>query len=153
MITTKAPLRPVDDPAAREAAVRAELNAEAAHVMHTSQPTPTQAEMDAIRSGLHHPRPDRQNPRMAPVEEQRARLAHAATPLYDTRQMTAARPADAASIERRERRDAEAEAEREAAEKRAAEEEAERKRDERDRQHEAAISRPLHSGRATTEKP
>jgi hypothetical protein len=130
MLTTTEPLRPVDDPAAREAAVRADLNAQAAHVMNTSQPTPTQAEMDAIRNGVHRPREvGVAAPAMPPVHEQRARLAHAATPLYDTRQITAATPADvaAAALER-----ARLGAEAEAAEARQHAERADAARDERE---------------------
>lgn len=93
MLTTTHPERPADDKEAREAAVRADLNAEAEQVMHNSTPTPTQAEMDAIRNGKPMAVKSPENPQMSPLHEQRARMAEAGgeQPLYRTRQMNANR--------------------------------------------------------------
>jgi hypothetical protein len=86
------------DRADREAGVRASLNAEAERVMNESKPTPTQAEMDAIKRGeMHHDdKVDPENPDMPSLHEQRQRIAeaggeHAA---YRTRSMTSKRDAD-----------------------------------------------------------
>ncbi len=93
MLTTAHPERPADDKAAREAAVRADLNAEAEHVMHNSTPTPTQEEMDAIVMGKRTTVKAQNNPEMPPLHEQRARIAEAQgeQPLYRTRMMNARR--------------------------------------------------------------
>jgi hypothetical protein len=83
-----------------EAAVRARLAAEADKVMNESRPTPTQAEVDAVRTGNHDDRPADDNPTMRPLHEQRAMIEEAknadqkaatAEPeqaLYRTRAMT-----------------------------------------------------------------
>lgn len=94
MITTRDVKRPPDNAAAREAAVRDGLAVQAAYVMHNSQPTPTQEEIDAILSGK--PRPRRESslpsPSMPPLHEQHARIAGAGNPLYSTRHLEASPP-------------------------------------------------------------
>lgn len=75
-----------------EAQARAALNAEAARVMDTSQPTPTQDECDAIKLGLLHPdeKGGREAPEMMPLGEQQHRIAEAGggSAEYRTRAMS-----------------------------------------------------------------
>lgn len=86
------------DRAAREAGVRAELNAEAERVMNESRPTPTQAENDAVKRGEMRPEDteDPDNPAMCSLGEQQARIAEASNDraAYSTRQMRPARVSD-----------------------------------------------------------
>lgn len=80
MRTTDAPVTDTPEAKAqREAAERARLNAEAERVMNESKPTPTQAEVDAIKRGEmdHDDKEDPENPSMPPLHEQHARIAEA----------------------------------------------------------------------------
>jgi hypothetical protein len=64
---------------ANEAAERARLSAEAQAVMDNSRPTPSQAEVDAIKKGEmdHDDKEEVDNPTMPPLHEQHARIAAA----------------------------------------------------------------------------
>jgi hypothetical protein len=64
---------------AAEAAERARLSAEAQRVMDESKPTPSQAEVDAVKTGQmdHDDKEEVDNPSMPPLAEQHARLAAA----------------------------------------------------------------------------
>lgn len=93
-----------------EAAVRAQLAAEAEKVMNESKPTPTTAEVDAIKTGKmnHDDKAEDENPSMRPLHEQRAMVeearkadqktaaADAEEAVYRTRTMTPRTRADAA---------------------------------------------------------
>jgi hypothetical protein len=62
--------------ARNEAAERARLSAEAQAVMDSSRPTPSQAEVDAIKRGEmdHDDKEEVDNPSMPPLAEQHARI-------------------------------------------------------------------------------
>ena len=98
MQTTDAPK--VDSPEAkadREAAERAKLNSEAERCMSESKPTPSQAEVDAIKLGQmdHDDKEDPENPEMPTLHEQRARIEKAGRSVpYQTRDAVARREAD-----------------------------------------------------------
>jgi len=59
------------------AGVRAQLNEEMSHVMDNTQPTPTQAELDAGKLGIPEPVQHRDAPHMRPLEEQQRMVADA----------------------------------------------------------------------------
>jgi len=62
-----------------EAAERARLSAEMERVMNESRPTPSQAEVDAIKLGEmdHDDKEVMDNPSMPPLHEQHTRIANA----------------------------------------------------------------------------
>ena len=100
MRTTDAP----ENPDKSEAAERARLSAEAQAVMDNSRPTPSQAEVDAIKRGemAHDDKEEVEQPSMPPLAEQHARIAAARS--GSRRQRTAEAVDDAAPYRTRDAR-------------------------------------------------